>query len=208
MSDQYEKGYFCNNCRHVWKENMDECPCGMPNLVAIKVKTLPDGTAQMIGFWDEEEIKPDLENEMLDKMHEQVQEVLQEPVQKMKVKLGERFKWKESRAVETCLAGSKLDIKPGDECYIVMMGNEVPAFNFLTGNLAGKTLLMNENEKEDFIIEGYDTHSIASMLMNRIGWHCGVDEALEEFEIDKERCISEMEEMLDEILYWRKEKSE
>lgn len=210
MNDQYEKGYFCNNCKNVWKENMDECPCGMPNLVAVKVKTLPDGQTQMIGFWDEEEAKPDLEDEMLDKMVEQidniiekVEEIKEMPI-KVKVKLGERFKWTELRTVETCIAGTHLDIKPGDECYIAMMGNEVPAFNFLTGNLAGKTLLMNKNEKEDFIIEGYDTHSIASMLMNRIGWRCGLDDAMEEFEIDKKRCIEEMEDLLDEILFWQK----
>jgi hypothetical protein len=85
-----------------------------------------------------------------------------------------------------------------------MLSKDVPAFNFITGDLAGKTMIMNAREREEFEIEGYDTHSIASMLLERLGWRCGLDDAMEEFEIDKKQCISEMEDLLDEILFWQK----
>ena len=194
MTEQYDTGYFCNNCKNVWKENMDECPCGMPNLVPVKVKTLENGDCQIVDICPAD--KPELEDEMKKRADEVI------APEKKKVKLGERFIWQNEHEVSTMIAENKLTIKPGDHCFIGM-ANGMMCFNFITGDMTGKVLLLNPQERDEFEVSGYDTNSIAKLLLERIGWRCGVDEALDEFEIDKERCISEMEELLDDILYWK-----
>jgi hypothetical protein len=112
---EIEKGYQCRSCGIVYQQDADECGCGMPRLIPVKLKALGNDQYEVIGPWeDEPAVKPDLEDEMLDKMVEQVEEILEVPAEKMKVKLGQRFKWKEERQTETLFQEAKKMIKPGD----------------------------------------------------------------------------------------------
>lgn len=123
-----------------------------------------------------------------------------EEIKKKTVKLGAVMQFVDTIPVETMVLGKKMMVKPGDTFFIGQM-NGLPTYNFLTGELAGKVMLLSTEEMGYLKIDGYHSRSIAELLLQRLNFRCGLTNEIYEYnDLDRNSFLDEMEELLDTIL--------
>ena len=108
----------------------------------------------------------------------------------MKVKVGQEIKFKESFEIET-FGGRKIDVKEGDRSIIIGSG----LVKHTSGNARGMIQKLDGLE-----VEGYDCRNISKLILNRLNVVFGLEEFLENEEIDKEEIVDEIEDLLVDIL--------
>ena len=108
----------------------------------------------------------------------------------MKVKIGQEIEFKENFKIET-FGGRKIDVKEGDKGVITSNG----FIEYISGNAKGIV-----QKPDDAEVEGYDCRSISKMILNRLNVVFGLEEFLENEEIDKEEIVDEIEDLLVGIL--------
>lgn len=84
-----------------------------------------------------------------------------------------------------------VNVKPGDKAIINSRGNK----EYITGEARGKKCI-----GEDIEVKGYDTASIANLIINHLKYVGDFESALEDFDIDIKDIQESIENTLDNIL--------
>ena len=108
----------------------------------------------------------------------------------MKVKIGQEIKSAISFETET-FGGRKITIKEGDKGIVAGSGFILHS----SGNASGMIQMVDNME-----LEGYDYENISKMILNRLNVVFGLEEFLENEEIDPKEIIDELEDLLSDIL--------
>lgn len=91
--------------------------------------------------------------------------------------------------IEKALSGDKIKIPKGNK---VIIGADKLAHHIRNGFI--------QSLAEGSTVEGYDTTGIAEYLYITLRNHLPLDEMMEDYEVDKQEIIDEIECALDEIL--------
>lgn len=110
----------------------------------------------------------------------------------MKVKIGEVIELDRDIELKTALTDTAITAREGDRCIVTADG----WLRFLNGEARGKMI----GAGEGFEIDGYDHENIAKMIVTRLNGYIGLDNILEDYDIEQSSVIEEIESVLDDIL--------
>lgn len=86
-----------------------------------------------------------------------------------------------------------IEVKAGSKAFISADG----FLHHTTGAARGKIQKLSE---EKFEVKGYDHENIAKMVWGRVSLYFGLDDMLEDYEIEESDVIAQIEDILSEIL--------
>lgn len=107
------------------------------------------------------------------------------------MKIGQEVEFKKDFKIETLITGTKLQVREGDRALVTGQG-----FKILTGEAKGKINAFNVGDKT----EGYDYENISKIIMKRLNLEFGLENFLEDEEINNAEIIDEIEDVLVDIL--------
>lgn len=93
--------------------------------------------------------------------------------------------------IETAIGNKKITVKEGDEGFIDSSG----LLHYTTGEAQGKIQPI-----KDCTIKGYAHGDIAELISKRLFSHFGLGDILEDYSIEKEDFMNEIEDVLESIL--------
>ena len=106
------------------------------------------------------------------------------------LKVGQEIVITKDFTLKSCLGTKVLEVKKGDKAYVDRNG----CVHYITGQARG--MIQNVNAE----INGFDYENISKIIFNRLGNIYNINELLDDYDIDKDRVIEEIEDVLIEIL--------
>lgn len=106
------------------------------------------------------------------------------------LKVGQEIKMTKDFTLVSCLGTKVLEVKKGDKAYIDGSGFA----HYTTGKARGSI------QKTNAEIRGFDYENISKIIFKRLDNSYNVDEYLDDYDIDKNEFIEEIESALVEIL--------
>lgn len=109
----------------------------------------------------------------------------------MKNKIGQILTIEQDFVIESAIAGNVIQVKKGDKGFIDSKG----LLHYSTGEARGKIQLVKDAE-----MKGYDHESIATLIYKRLRNAYNLDEIIEDYDLDRDEFIDEIEDILSSIL--------
>ncbi|WP_434793129.1 hypothetical protein TPDSL_23200 [Terrisporobacter petrolearius] len=106
-------------------------------------------------------------------------------------RLGQEVRFKNSFEIESELSKNKLQVKEGDKAIVTRSG-----FKIANGEARGKILNFVDGEE----VKGHDYTNIARMIYRRLDAVYGLEMYLDDEEIEMDRFLEEIEDILMDIL--------
>ena len=106
------------------------------------------------------------------------------------MKLGQEVKFTKDFSIKALISGNDLNVKKDDRAIVTSRGYQI-----LTGEARGKTLAFEKGEEP----EGYDYQNISKRIVNRINSVFGLEEYLDNEEIEYKEFLEEIEDVLMDI---------
>lgn len=108
-----------------------------------------------------------------------------------KYQIGQELMIQENFEIKASLSGTKTSVQKGDKGFVDSLG----IIHYTSGKARGK------NQKlRDIELDGYDTENIAKLIYNRLNRKFSIADFLEGYDIETKDILSEIENMLDDIL--------
>lgn len=107
------------------------------------------------------------------------------------MKIGQEIVVKEDFKINTIVSDKVITVKEGDKGFL----NSKGFFNITTGKGRGKIVKVNDIE-----VKGYDHRNISEIIFKRLNNVYGLENFLEDEEIDYSEMIDEIEDVLMNIL--------
>lgn len=108
----------------------------------------------------------------------------------MKMKIGQEVIISEDFEIVGFFSEDTISVKKGDKGYI----DSNKFIHYETGNARGKMHRFSDAE-----LDGYDTENIAKLIFEQIKWKFALGEFLEDYDIEGESIVEEINYILDEI---------
>lgn len=112
---------------------------------------------------------------------------------KIVFKAGQEVVAQKDFTIESLLGGEPIQVKEGSKAFISADG----FLHHTTGTAKGKIQKLSEDK---FVVEGYDHENIAKLVWNKILMQCGIQDVLEDYDIDEKTVLEEIEYILLDIL--------